>query len=52
MEILEDRGVIGPQIGSSPREILISRGGGDDDAFDRVVDEIVEEIENEDLDDD
>jgi S-DNA-T family DNA segregation ATPase FtsK/SpoIIIE len=52
MEILEERGVIGPQIGSSPREILISRGGDDEDAFDRVVDEIVEEIENEDLDDD
>ncbi len=47
MEILEERGVIGPQIGSAPREILIDQGGGNKDNFDRVVDEIVEEMEEE-----
>lgn len=55
MEILEERGIVGPQIGSSPREILIARDGGraEGDAFDRTVDEIVDEIENEvDFDDD
>ncbi|MDT8390879.1 MAG: DNA translocase FtsK 4TM domain-containing protein [Lentisphaeria bacterium] len=30
MEILEQRGVVGPQIGSAPREILINDNNGDD----------------------
>ena len=39
IDILEQRGVIGPQIGSAPREILIDGGGrtavdADDDADD------------------
>lgn len=31
MEILEERGVIGPQIGTAPREILITSKDGDDE---------------------
>ncbi len=31
MEILEQRGIIGPQIGTAPREILIAGSGGGDD---------------------
>ena len=31
MEILEQRGIIGPQVGSAPREILIDHRGGNDD---------------------
>ncbi len=33
MEILEQRGVVGPQIGSAPREILISREEDDEEEF-------------------
>jgi S-DNA-T family DNA segregation ATPase FtsK/SpoIIIE len=29
MEILEERGIVGPQIGQMPREILLQDGGGD-----------------------
>ncbi len=38
MEILEQRGVIGPQVGQLPREILIG-GGGRDEAPDRGEDD-------------
>ena len=43
IDILEQRGVIGPQIGSAPREILIDGGGrtavdADDDAADADLD--------------
>ena len=40
METLEDRGIIGPQVGTSPREILIDRkaADGDEDASCAVED--------------
>jgi S-DNA-T family DNA segregation ATPase FtsK/SpoIIIE len=31
MEILEERGIVGPQIGSSRREILVDADGSSDD---------------------
>jgi S-DNA-T family DNA segregation ATPase FtsK/SpoIIIE len=42
MEVLEGRGIVGPQVGSAPREILISR----DDARDEIG-EVLDEIEEE-----
>ncbi|MFW6414153.1 MAG: DNA translocase FtsK, partial [Verrucomicrobiota bacterium] len=31
MELLEERGVVGPQVGTAPREILISRQEDEDE---------------------
>ncbi len=48
MEILEQRGVIGPQVGTGPREILISGGGGGA-AADALEDEPGNPSEDQDL---
>ncbi|NOY80301.1 MAG: DNA translocase FtsK [Kiritimatiellaeota bacterium] len=37
MEILEQRGIVGPQIGTAPREILIAGGSGGDAAEEEVA---------------
>jgi S-DNA-T family DNA segregation ATPase FtsK/SpoIIIE len=42
MEVLEGRGIVGPQVGSAPREILITR----DEARDEIG-EVLDEIEDE-----
>ncbi len=42
MEVLEGRGIVGPQVGSAPREILITR----DEARDEIG-EVLNEIEDE-----
>lgn len=50
MDMLEERGVIGPQQGSKPREVLIESlddldGGGEEEAYKEDVDEDAEEYE-------
>jgi S-DNA-T family DNA segregation ATPase FtsK/SpoIIIE len=43
IEILEQRGIIGPQVGTAPREILIGAGQDDQDLDDMIEDAMADE---------